>query len=103
MSLQEVIDLIPHGIPIELLKVDAQGVDLIVVQSAGNHMARLQKVIIEAQTVKGDGSNLLSKDSALKKESKAWFAANGFAYDGAASYEENPEIGEWNLVFDRIH
>lgn len=100
--LSHIIDLIPSHLEIELLKIDAQGMDLEVVQSAGSSLQKIKKIIIEVQDPTEDGRNMLSKNTATRQEVIDWFDQNGYKMDLERSYLENPAILEWNLAFDRI-
>ena len=99
ISLETVINFIPDHIPIELLKVDAQGIDLSIVKSAKSNLHKLQTVVIETQEPNENKSNLLSKDTELKSDAIEFFLHHDFIYDEILSYEENKEIKEWNIFF----
>ena len=98
LRLDSILRLIPSTIRIELLKVDAQGVDLAVVQSAGAELKRIETLIVEVQESK---ANLLYRDQPGATETRSWIEKNGFRYDAEYSYMENAEIAEANYVFRR--
>ncbi len=101
VSLETIISFVPESVPIELLKVDAQGIDLSIVKSARSNLQKLHTVVIEAQEAVGDKSNLLSVETELKPDAIEFFQRSGFTYDETLSYEENKEVHEWNLFFHR--
>jgi len=58
--LSRVLELIPESMPIEVLKVDVQGVDYEVLKSAGDQLKRVKEVIVEINLVQlydGDHGN----------------------------------------------
>jgi hypothetical protein len=96
LRLDTILRLIPPSINIELLKVDAQGVDLAVVQSAGKELSRIGTLIVEVQET---SANLLYKDQQGAAVTRAWIEGNGFQYDSEFSYMENADVAEANYVF----
>ena len=98
LRLDTLLRLIPPSINVEMLKVDAQGVDLAVVQSAGEELSRIGTLIVEVQETT---SNLLYKDQLGAVGTRAWIEENGFRYDADFSYMENPDVQEANYVFRR--
>lgn len=103
MTLETILKKIPPNISVELLKVDAQGTDLEVVQSAGTELFRIEKVILEAQEDrKNDTSHIISLNSDTVSDAKKWLSSRGFKENKNLSYLENGAVLEWNLVFDRV-
>jgi len=97
IRLDFVLDLIPSHINIEFVKVDIQGMDLQAVQSMGENLHRVRKVYIEAQD---EGFEPLTDGQYSKNQVMKWFKDQGFIYNQAQSALENPDVGEWNLMFD---
>jgi hypothetical protein len=101
LRLETILELIPRDLTIELLKVDAQGVDLRVVKSSGKQLNRIQKVIVEAQpAVKAVE---LYQDGDNTQDTKSWMSKHGFELQEQYSFVENTDIDEWNLVFRNRH
>ena len=59
LRLESLLRLVPDGVRIELVKVDAQGVDLDVAMSAGDQLQRVERFVLEMQRVPGDDLRLL--------------------------------------------
>ena len=103
IRLESIISLINPRYEIELLKIDAQGVDLEVVKSAGKHLKRIRKIILETQdeVMKNGSSNILYKDANTAKLTKEWMEDNGYVFNKEQSDIENESISEYNHVYDR--
>ena len=54
IPLEEVLRMLPDGIDVEYLKIDAQGMDVMVVESAGSEASRIRRVTIETVTDRED-------------------------------------------------
>jgi hypothetical protein len=59
LRLESLLRLVPDDVRIELVKVDAQGVDLDVAMSAGNQLQRVERFVLEMQRVPRDDLRLL--------------------------------------------
>ncbi|CAF1263399.1 unnamed protein product [Adineta ricciae] len=103
LRLETILSIIDPRLSIELLKVDAQGVDLDVVKSAGKLLKRIDKVIIEIQLddEKRNNSNILYKNANSASETLEYMKANGFTFDKGQSSVENKAIEEYNYVFNK--
>lgn len=101
--LETILGLVPRNITIELLKVDAQGADLQIVQSAGKELRRIEKVIMEVQEVTGKNTELrLYQDQPSAEDAKLWMEGQGYTFDAERSYVENGLLGEANYAFTRV-
>jgi FkbM family methyltransferase len=97
LRLDSILRLVPPTVPIELLKVDAQGGDLDAVQSAGVELPRIATLIVEVQAV---AETLLYKSQPLAATVREWVEGTaGFTFDADFSFEENEEVAEANYVF----
>jgi FkbM family methyltransferase len=102
LRLETILSIIDPSLNIELLKVDAQGVDLDVVKSGGKQLRRIGKIIIETQidNSKKNESNILYKNGNTAVETLEYMQAEGFAFDEKQSSIENKAIEEHNYVFN---
>lgn len=102
LRLETILAIIDPRLHIELLKVDAQGVDLDVVKSAGKQLSRVAKVIVEVQieNKKKKASNILYHNANTASDTVEYMQANGFSFDRALSNVENEAIEEYNYVFN---
>lgn len=98
--LETILDRIPKSVRVEFVKVDAQGIDLDVVKSAGRSLKRIEKVMIEVQKTSEKNPEFYKGQNGYD-EAVSWMTANGFALNNEQSWIENVEAQEWNLVFDR--
>ncbi|MBF2025547.1 MAG: FkbM family methyltransferase [Oscillatoriales cyanobacterium C42_A2020_001] len=78
---------------VDLLKIDAQGYDLQVLQGAGDAIHRIKRIIVEVQLTP------LYQGSASKEEIVAYLVDRGFRLAGAISQTEGLEE---NLEFVRV-
>jgi len=101
LRLERIIDMIPTEFPIEFLKVDAQGVDVDVIKSAGITIKRVKKIIIEVQSrTNSTQINFLYKGTNTKQDATEYMDKIGFELNRVESFMESEAIGEENLVFD---
>ncbi|CAF1282098.1 unnamed protein product [Adineta steineri] len=105
VRLEKILSIIDPRLNIELLKIDAQGVDLDVVKSCGKQLQRVEKIIIEIQKqVSGNKTtNLLYKNQITAEDSVIWMNENGFLYNEKQGSVNNKAIEEYNYVFDNRH
>ena len=99
------MEMIPAHLEIELIKIDVQGVDLEAAQSAGKHLRRGKKYVVEIQGGKNDGTRthlLYEGEQGVKEDAIKFFEANGFKHNEKQSRLNNPSLDEWDVVFDRI-
>ena len=102
LRLETVLSVIDPRLNVELLKVDAQGVDLDAVKSGGKQLKRISKIIIEVQADQSNNktSNMLYTNSNTANDVRKWMSENGFLYDEKQSIVENKAIEEYNYVFN---
>ena len=98
--LDTILRKIPKNLVIEFLKVDTQGNDLKVVQSAGVELQRVMRVMLEVQDTR-DGNPDFYKDQDTYTDAVDFMASEGFWLNHALSWMENNAANEWNLVFDK--
>ncbi len=98
--LESILKLVPSYLDIEFLKVDTQGSDLEVVQSCGEQIQRIRKIMIEVQRWSERIPALYEGQSGYD-EAVCWLESQGFALNRDQSWCENSAMDEWNLVFDR--
>ncbi len=91
VRLDEVIPRIPLDV-VEFLKVDAQGHDLEVVQSAGEYLSRVIRIQVEVPTTRKP----LYVGAASKTEVIVWLHEHGFRL---SEIEHMPNDQEQNLTF----
>lgn len=89
-TLSDVLDRLPEHYDIEFCKIDAQGNDFAVIQSAGRHVKRLKRVQLEVQL------NGMYKGGSEKGEVMEFMQRNGFVLH---QEEKNAGSGEVNLIF----
>ena len=77
IRLEDVLDAVPDGIPIAYVKTDVQGVDLQVLQSAGESLRRVERVRSEVTNL-GAYKKLDGKGMATENEMKAYLEKMGF-------------------------
>jgi len=92
LRLDTVIKMIPPEMTIEFLKVDAQGSDYDVIQSAGSELTRVGCAVIEVQLLRP-----LYADSANEEKFKELFSKSGFRH--AKTKIQNLENTEANMLF----
>jgi FkbM family methyltransferase len=80
---------------VDLLKIDAQGMDLAVVRSCGSRLSDVTKIVLEVDLT----PNRLYLGAASKKETVAYLREAGFSLVGA---EKQTHGQEENLTFARI-
>lgn len=97
VRLEGILAAVPSDVRIELLKVDAQGVDLQVLQGAGAQLSRIDTIIVEAQNASAAG--LLYTNASTGEQTVAWMQAQGWRYDAEYSAMEYAALGEVNYVF----
>jgi len=84
--------MIPPEITIEFIKVDAQGADYDVIDSAGTELTRVGAAVIEVQLLRP-----LYSDSADEEKFKKLFAKSGFRHE--KTKVQNLENTEANMLF----
>ena len=77
IRLEDVLDAVPEGIAIAYVKTDVQGVDLQVLQSAGESLRRVERVRSEVTNL-GAYKKLDGKGMASENEMKAYLQKMGF-------------------------
>ena len=82
---------------IEFIKVDAQGVDLNVLKSAGKYIPRIQAGMLEVSL--NSYNSLYEGDSSFLYESLSWLSENDFT--PYALKPNDPASNEFNLYFCR--
>lgn len=101
LSLEAVLLAIPQSIVIEKARIDAQGVDLEVLKSAGSQLYRIQKVEMEVQDMELSnpdflyGGPLVANAEMMKKEMKI------LGFDKVVAEVNNCACIEYNLIFSR--
>ncbi|CAF1202178.1 unnamed protein product [Adineta steineri] len=105
IPLEKILSIIHPRLDIQLLKIDAQGVDLDVVKSCGKQLQRVEKIIIEIQKVVANNktNNLLYKNQITADESVLWMKENGFFFNKQQASVNNKQLEEYNYVFDNGH
>lgn len=100
VSLASVLARMPPGKDVALLKIDAQGMDLEVVQSAGAELRRVQWLVVEVQDLPA-GHELLMYGPAqpAKEDLVKALAARGFCLDSCVT--NTAEMREENCLFLR--
>jgi len=92
LRLDTLIRMVPNNIKIEFLKVDAQGSDLDVIQSAGEELVRVGCAVVELQLQRP-----LYKGSAKEGDFKTLFQQSGFKHE--ITKIQNLEKTEANMFF----
>jgi FkbM family methyltransferase len=77
IRLEDVLNAVPDGISIAYVKTDVQGVDLQVLQSAGESLRRVERVRAEITNIDAY-RKLDGKGMATENEMKAYLRAKGF-------------------------
>lgn len=77
IRLEDVIDAVPEGVSIAYVKTDVQGVDLQVLQSAGESLRRVERVRSEVTNL-GAYRKLDGKGMATESEMQAYLQKMGF-------------------------
>ena len=100
IRLETLLHLVPPGVRVEYLKVDAQGTDLRVLQGAGALLARVEMVTAECQDLPDRKDvRLFYADACLVKELRAYMEAQGFVHQNCVM--QNYDISEFNCHFGR--
>ena len=86
---------------IELVKVDAQGVDLEVAMSAGDQLQRVENFVLELQRVPTGDPRLLYVGQRTSSDAVLWMGEHGFTHDQTYSFVENAAVAEANELFVR--
>ncbi|CAF0828982.1 unnamed protein product [Adineta steineri] len=103
IRLETILSLIDPRLDVEFLKIDAQGTDLEVAQSAGAQLKRIGKIVIETQKQVSNNNktnNFLYKNQISAQESVKWMAEHDFLFDEKQSFPNNLLIQEFNYVFN---
>ena len=99
ISLEEVITRLPPCQRVDFLKIDAQGFDLNVAQSAGSWIRVVDRVEIETP---GPKSTPLYVGAPTKADIVAWFTREGFEKTGEETSCCQGEVIEQNVYFKNV-
>lgn len=99
LSLEAILVAVPEDIIIEHVRIDAQGVDLQVLKSAGSQMHRIREVVMEVQDLELDnpdflyGGSMVANADVMKKEMQALnFGKQDFQINNCACAEFNAKF-----------
>lgn len=99
VSMEEVLRRIPPDVHVRMLKVDAQGSDLEVVESAGVRLRRVARVQVECQDLPPGHKDLLYVGQPTKRDFIEPFRKAGFVLERC--WGNNPLLREENCIFAR--
>ena len=86
IRLEDVLNAVPEGVSIAYVKTDVQGVDLQVLQSAGESLRRVERVRSEVTNL-GAYRKLDGKGMATENEMKTYLEKMGFDLIGEAGVQ----------------
>lgn len=96
ISLEALIERVPLA-AIDFIKIDAQGLDLMVAQSIGKMIRHVKRLTLEVQDLPHGHEHMLVKNQANKDDAVQWFGQQGFKLDQCEV--NNPHIKEENCHF----
>lgn len=100
VSLASILRILPTGMQVSFLKVDAQGGDLAVLRSAGEDLHRVRRLQVEVQDLPhGDPRMLYGVAQPNKQDVIDYLAQHGFVLDFCSPNTE--EVKEENCLFVR--
>jgi len=99
ITLEEVLKLLPKHVRIPLVKVDAQGSDLLVVKSASAHISRIERIQVECQDLPVNHERMVYVGQPTKQDFVEFFANKGFVLERC--WDNQPVFREENCIFAR--
>lgn len=100
IPMAQFLELIPDTVTLELLKVDAQGADLMVIKSAGALLRKAKSWLVECQDLPKGDPKLLYEGASLLADVRAYATAHG--YVERSCDVNNHDVRELNCVYDRV-